>query len=82
MKKNKTHKLKTIQPYFDHVNNWSKDFELRKNDRNFKVGDELILQEYVNEKLTGKVISVRIKYILSNCPEFGLKEGYVILGLE
>lgn len=41
-----THKLKIIQPFFDDVKNGIKKFELRENDRDFKVGDEVYLQEY------------------------------------
>lgn len=38
--------LKTIDPYFDLVWNRNKTFELRKNDRSFKVHDEYYLVHY------------------------------------
>jgi len=41
-----THYLKTVQPYFSEVENGTKTFEMRINDRNFQVGDEVYLQEY------------------------------------
>lgn len=42
----KTHELKILPQYFKAVQNGSKTFELRKNDRRFKVGDTLILREW------------------------------------
>ena len=61
------HYLKTIHQYFSEVEKGNKKFELRKNDRNFKVGDEVYLQEYCNETKTfsGKEIRVTITYILN-----------------
>lgn len=44
------HTLKTIQPYFGEVESGNKNFEVRKDDRNFQKGDILFLQEYDKEK--------------------------------
>ena len=49
------HCLKTIQPYFADVENGTKTFEVRKNDRNFKIGDILFLQEYDEEYRKNKL---------------------------
>lgn len=75
------HELKTLQPYFDDVINGKKTFDVRKNDRNFKVGDELILREYDREakSYSGKSVHMEITYILDD-PEY-CKNGYVILGI-
>lgn len=43
------HKLKTVQPFFDAVWSGEKTFEVRKNDRNFNIGDRLMLIEVVPE---------------------------------
>ena len=59
-----------------------KTFELRKNDRGFQVGDILMLiklDDKGNE--TDKVIRKKITYILKDCPQYVLKEGYAILGI-
>ena len=71
------HKLKIWPTYFNAVYNGFKDFEHRINDRNYQIGDVLILQEYnpdTNE-YTGKELSKRIKYISA------LDNNYVILGI-
>ena len=77
----KRHELKTIQPYFEDVANGIKTFEIRKNDRNFKIGEELELQEFVEpETYTGRNIRADITYIVDD-PRF-CKEGFVVLGIE
>lgn len=79
-----THALKCHPPYFDQVEKGAKTFELRKEDRPFKEGDTILLQEYNPEKeeYTGKEISMTIGYILKDALKFGLKNGYCILGLK
>lgn len=76
------HYLKTVQPYFGAVKQRLKKFEIRKNDRNFQVGEFIMLQEYVDGKFTGRNLLVLIEYKLENAQKFGLKKDYVILGLK
>ena len=77
----KIHDLKIDPEYFDDVETGQKRFEVRKNDRDFKKGDLLNLQEYDREKkvYTGRKILIPVGYILDN-QEY-LREGFVILGL-
>lgn len=79
-----THALKTWPEYFKDIESGKKNFELRKFDRPYQVGDRLLLQEFnsVDNGYTGKELEFRISYLLHNCPEFGLKKGFCILGLE
>lgn len=81
--KKQIHHLKTWSRYFHDIDCGLKDFELRKKDRNFKVGDVLMLEEVDEFSLlsTGKVIQKTIKYILEG-GEFGLHSDYVILGMS
>jgi hypothetical protein len=44
------HELKIWPQYYCRVEDGSKTFEVRKNDRGFQPGDEVILQEYNPEK--------------------------------
>ena len=78
----KDHHLKTEQHYYERVESGMKDFELRKNDRDFNAGDYLYLKETIDGVETGRQLSPRrIKYILhGGC--YGLAVGYCILGLE
>lgn len=86
------HELKTIQPFFDDVASGKKRFEVRKKDRDFKVGDYLALNEYIpakvtnvpihivsGNKYTGRCMIVEISYVLDD--EKFCKQGYVVLGL-
>lgn len=76
----KVHEIKTLQPFFDDVWNFRKDFEVRKNDRDYKVGDVLKLNEFGPDIKRPRFIKVRIKYILSG-GQYGIEKGYVVLGI-
>lgn len=77
----KRHYLKTINPYFTDILNDLKTFEVRKNDRDFKVGDVLHLQEFVPPSTyTGREIRANIIYMLNDAQY--CKEGYVVLGID
>lgn len=77
----KTHTLKTLPEYFIEVWNGKKKFEVRKNDRDFQVGDILKLIEYdpQTENSTG-FIHQKVSYILHG-PAFGIQEGYCVMSL-
>ena len=73
------HELKTWPSFFRSTVAGLKMFELRKNDRNFQVGDTLVLQEWAPLTLySGQQWRVRVRYILSEMD--GIEEGYVVLG--
>lgn len=73
----KIHELKTLPKYFELVKMGIKNFEVRKNDRDFEVGDLLLLREWSGE-YSGRQRCREIGYILDD--ESYCKEGYVILG--
>ncbi len=60
------HSLKIKSEYFKKVISGEKTFEVRKNDRDFRRGDILALNEYKNEKHTGRSCLVVVDYILSS----------------
>ena len=66
--------------YIKDVATGKKSFELRKNDRGFKTGDALRLNEYADGKETGRHIEADIVYMLEDYS--GLQEGFCILGIE
>ena len=75
-----THILKTQQPYFDQLKKGNKRFEIRKNDRDFRVGDRLHLQEYDAEMgYSGQFLDFKISFILYD--ERFMQKGYVCMSL-
>lgn len=74
--------LKCWPVYYDAIECDEKPFDLRLNDRNYRVGDVLLLRRYDNEHgiYTGKEMYKEITYILEQWE--GLQPGYVILGLS
>jgi len=81
------HHLKTWPEYFREIENGNKTFELRVNDRNFELGDALILEEYdpICEVMTGRKMMKIITYVLRDSKKterMGLKPGYCIMGFK
>ncbi len=74
------HELKIQPKYYLPVAAGTKNFEIRKNDRDYHTGDDLILREYDKGLYTGRHVRRKVRYVLENCPEYGLKDGFCILG--
>lgn len=75
------HELKILPNYFQAVAFRLKRFEVRKNGRNFRSGDLVVLKEYDTEKgYTGNEAIVEITYVLND--ENYCKQGYVIFSIE
>lgn len=81
-----THKLKLDSCYYADSATGIKTFEIRKNDRNYQVGDVLELREWVWSALegkgayTGEVHWKITTYILDDAKY--LKDGYVCLSVS
>lgn len=81
----KVHYLKTWPEFFNAViepdPSKRKTVEIRKNDRDFKVGDALVLMEYdpVTEQYTDRQRVVVVTHILSGQP--WLPDGYVAMSI-
>ncbi len=88
----KLHELKSDPGQFDAVWDGKKPFEIRRNDRNFQVGDLLWLRRtrFTGEQMkqmpdnclleySGRSIVALIKYILPG--GYGLRAGWCILGI-
>ena len=79
----KVHELKILPEYFWAVKSGEKNFELRKNDRNYQKHDILILKEWSPESgYSGEEVERSIGYIYHGDGSYGLEEGYCILGLK
>ncbi|MGG4123635.1 ASCH/PUA domain-containing protein [Bacillus licheniformis] len=74
------HQLKILPEYFDRVCTGEKTFEIRKNDRGFKVGDLLELYEYIPEKdeYTGRVMVREVTYMT----DYAQKDNYVVMAIN
>ena len=77
----KIHELKIYPHYFQEIVDGNKTFEVRKNDRGFRVGDTVILKEWDNIKYSGREIHARITYILDD-KFIGLANGYVAFSIK
>lgn len=72
--------IKKILPqYFEAVCRGSKNFELRKDEDDIQVGDYIKLLEYDGD-FTGRYVDRKVSYVLRNVPEYGLQDGYCIIG--
>lgn len=75
----KTHRLKIVEPYYSQVRFNHKLFEFRKNDRDFKLNDTLILIPLGMGNSKNLVPLYRkVNYIIYG-PDFGVPIGYCLL---
>lgn len=79
-----THELKIAPVWYEDVARWVKNFEVRScEDRDFKVGDTLILKEWDRGKYTDRPPLVRtIEYVYKGDGTYGLSEKWCILGMK
>lgn len=59
------HNLKIMSPFFVAIRDGTKTWEVRVDDRDFKVGDVLHLMEYefISKRYTGRTVDVNVTYI-------------------
>lgn len=76
------HRLKTWPAFFDLVSRGLKPWEYRKNDRDFQVGDVLVLCEWDphSERYSGAEHECVVGLVVTSCP--GLPKGYCIMGID
>ncbi|PRT14493.1 RNA-binding protein [Bacillus toyonensis] len=74
------HNLKINKNFFAPVLEHIKTFEIRKNDRDFHVGDTVILNEWDSEKrqYTGRSVNTEIMYIT----DYEQKDDYVVFSFK
>jgi ASC-1-like (ASCH) protein len=75
----KTHELKCWKEYFEPILSGLKTFEIRLNDRDYKVGDILILKEFIPETqiYSGRIITCKVSFIT----DFEQKPNYVVMSI-
>lgn len=83
----RVHRLKSWARFWDAVFQGNKTFEIRKDDRDFEVGDILelvrVAQVSPHEPTDEppRILYKRVSYISCSVPAFGLEPGYVVLAL-
>jgi ASC-1-like (ASCH) protein len=86
------HELNTWPEYLNAIMGGRKRFEVRVNDRNFKIGDRLLLREYIRPErkslklrhdgyFTQRWARCEITYIMPG-GQFGLQEGWCVLSIK
>lgn len=76
------HNLKTLSPFFEAVDRGDKTFEVRKNDRDFKVNDRIILWHVdPNFSKDGGSIHCFVTYILYG-GQYGIDPEYCVMGIK
>jgi len=77
------HELKCWPEYFAKVDDGSKTFEVRKDDRGYKQGDILVLREWdpVFARYSGRSIHKRVTFILRG-GSFGIEAGHVVMAFS
>lgn len=77
------HDIKTHMEPFWALWNGQKTFEFRQNDRDYQVGDTLILREYFPDTNTfsGRAVKARVTHLIAGPSEFGIPKGYVCMSL-
>lgn len=79
----KLHELKIKDNYFWLVSQGYKTFELRKDDRDYEKWDTIhFVKEDRSDFISDPNNIYIITYILRNCKEYGLENGYCILGIK
>jgi len=84
------HDLKTDSDVFKASDDGVKPYEIRKDDRNFEVGDTLVLRETESTgaemakgaplEYTGNILKLMVVHKLKDV--YGLKSGWCILAVE
>ncbi|PSU48277.1 RNA-binding protein [Photobacterium frigidiphilum] len=68
----KQHSLKIRTEYLNAILDGDKTFEIRENDRDFKVGDRIHLSD------GNRYLVIRIKYIT----DFAQQDGYIVFSFD
>ena len=78
----KVHKLKTWPEFYEPILQGEKKFEIRLDDRGFRVGDHLQLWEWLptSQSYTGRVLLVKVDYIVQGF--VGLTDGWVAMSIS
>lgn len=76
------HDLKLAADLFEDVRSGRKTFELRRNDRNFQVGDVLWLRAWDGVAYDGRSHRVKVTYLTDGSRFGALQPGFICMSVE
>ena len=74
------HELKLDDVHYPYAESQEKMFEIRLNDRHYKVGDTLTLNRW--NRITSEYMGESLERVIIYITDFQQKPGYVVLGLR
>ncbi|GAA3175948.1 DUF3850 domain-containing protein [Rhodococcus baikonurensis] len=78
------HEIKLDRKWFDRVANGTKRVEIRRADRDYQIGDQLVMREYemtiLADRYTEREVTVNVTHVLYSIP--GLSADYVALSIS
>lgn len=77
------HEIKCWPHYFEAIWDGTKTFEVRKNDRNYQVGDRLYIRcwDPATEFYNGSYVQAVVEYVLKDRAA-GIEKGYCVLAIH
>ena len=81
----KIHHLKILEKYHKAVEELNKTFEIRKDDKNFQVGDLIIFENVYEDGehiITPELFEITYIYRYDGEHYFGVEEGYCVMSIE
>jgi hypothetical protein len=72
------HNLKILPQYFEAVAKGLKTFEIVFNDRDYKIGDRIILMEFDGNTYTGREVAAEITFMTN----YEQKPGYIVFSFR
>lgn len=82
----KIHTVKCWPEYFDAIKDGRKTFDLRVDDRDYQVGDDMVQEEFKVHigTYSGREFRCKITYVArgEQFERFGLKPGFACLGIK
>lgn len=78
-----THHIKCWSEFFQYIIDGTKTFEVRFDDRDYKVGDYLMISETKrgDHMPTGRHIKVKVTYLMRG-GKFGVADDYVVMSIK
>lgn len=74
------HELKVWPEFYGPAHDGVKPFEIRKNDRDYRIGDILVLREF--DPATACYTGNSLRRVVTYVTDFGQVDGMVVLGIR